>query len=360
MARQGGGDDEAWGDFEVDDGALLEHGGGAYGGDDAEEDEDGSTWGDVAEETPQSDHLAEDKKRKKREKLNELKLRKKQKLTSAAYGDEVEEDDEEGDKEAKSPEKGSISAHHLSADEQWSRFNLNQPLNASGGLTAQLSLADFLPLSDPATAGGDGGDVFLRAVSLGLGPSWKAMLNKPMEERGCPLVLVLCSGAKRAAEVINSLSQRVHCRISKLFAKHFKVTEQVETLAKHHYPIAVGTPNRVHTLLELGALCLRSTLVVLVDLKEDAKQFSTLTLDGVREDLYKLLGTWVCAERKKRPDIKVGLVADVLLPQSKAKAKTKQGGGGNGKPKHKSKFHNKKKGESRYSAKHYEAEDESC
>jgi len=174
------------------------------------------------------------------------------------------------------------------------------------------------------------------------------MLNKPMEERGCPLVLVLCSGAKRAAEVINSLSQRVHCRISKLFAKHFKVTEQVETLAKHHYPIAVGTPNRVHTLLELGALCLRSTLVVLVDLKEDAKQFSTLTLDGVREDLYKLLGTWVCAERKKRPDIKVGLVADVLLPQSKAKAKakTKQGGGGNGKPKHKSKFHNKKKGES--------------
>jgi len=348
MARQGGGDDEAWGDFEVDDGALLEHGGGAYGGDDAEEDEDGSTGGDVAEETPQSDHLAEDKKRKKREKLNELKLRKKQKLTSAAYGDEVEEDDEEGDKEAKSPEKGDISAHHLSADEQWSRFNLNQPLNASGGLTAQLCLADFLPLSDPATAYGRGGDVFLRAVSLGLGPSWRAMLNKPMEERGCPLVLVLCSGAKRAAEVINSLSQRVHCRISKLFAKHFKVTEQVETLAKHHYPIAVGTPNRVHTLLELGALCLRSTLVVLVDLKEDAKQFSTLTLDGVREDLYKLLGTWVCAERKKRPDIKVGLVADVLLPQSKAKAKakTKQGGGGNGKPKHKSKFHNKKKGES--------------
>jgi len=347
MARQGGGDDEAWGDFEVDDGALLEHGGGAYGGGGEEaEDDDGST-GDVEEETPKNDHLAEDKKRKKREKLNELKLRKKQKL-SAAEGVEVEEEEEEGDKEGKSPEKGNTSVNHLSADEQWSRFNLNQPLTASGGMTAQLDLADFLPLSDAVAVGGDGGDVFLRAVSLGLGPSWKAMLNKPMEERGCPLVLVLCSGAKRAAEVINALSQRVHCRISKLFAKHFKVTEQVETLAKHHYPIAVGTPNRVHTLLELGALCLRSTLVVLVDLKEDAKQFSTLTLDGVREDLYKLLGTWVCAERKKRSNIKVGLVADVPMPQSKTKAKTKQGAA-NGKPKHKSKFNNKKKGESLFS-----------
>lgn len=46
------------------------------------------------------------------------------------------------------------------------------------------------------------------------------------------------------------------CKIAKLFAKHFKVQEQIELLSKQYFPVAVGTPNRLSKLVELGALSL--------------------------------------------------------------------------------------------------------
>lgn len=46
------------------------------------------------------------------------------------------------------------------------------------------------------------------------------------------------------------------CKIAKLFAKHFKVQDQVDLLSKQYFPVAVGTPNRLSKLVELGALSL--------------------------------------------------------------------------------------------------------
>ena len=46
------------------------------------------------------------------------------------------------------------------------------------------------------------------------------------------------------------------CKIAKLFAKHFKVQDQIDLLSKQYFPVAVGTPNRLSKLIELGALSL--------------------------------------------------------------------------------------------------------
>ena len=51
------------------------------------------------------------------------------------------------------------------------------------------------------------------------------------------------------------------CKIAKLFAKHFKVQDQIDLLSKQYFPVAVGTPNRLSKLVELGALSLSAVKV---------------------------------------------------------------------------------------------------
>ena len=46
---------------------------------------------------------------------------------------------------------------------------------------------------------------------------------------------------------------QLKCRVAKLFAKHLKVKQQQEMLATFS-PVAVGTPNRLAKLMDLGAL----------------------------------------------------------------------------------------------------------
>jgi hypothetical protein len=104
---------------------------------------------------------------------------------------------------------------------------------------------------------------------------------------GNPLVVIVCSGARAAASVINGISKDMKCKIGKLFAKHFKIKDQVEAL-KYAFPIVVGTPNRLSKLISLGSLSLRSTKLVVVDVSKDAKDFSILTMPEVSEDFYTL------------------------------------------------------------------------
>ena len=294
------GDDEHYSAFDVGEEQLLIGGGGAH---EEEEREDEETLGGSRDDQSDSeggdeeeeDTKAADKLIKKRKKLEDLKVKKRLKVESLKQ-------------EQKQPSQSKV--HQLSVEAQFELFNQQQPLTAAGGLVAALPLEVFY--SPPADALQKGGNPFIRAVELGLGGGSKAKLAKPSDEMGCPQVLILCAGAKRAASIINGISKKVHCKISKLFARHFKVTEQVEMLSKQHYPIAVGTPNRVEKLLELGALCLRNTQLVLVDMEADAKHFTVLSLPGVKEDFFKVMGSWVSKEIAKssaaRP--KIMLVAE--------------------------------------------------
>merc|ERR1712159_796368 len=77
-------------------------------------------------------------------------------------------------------------------------------------------------------------------------PSWKKDFKKnnkkiSAELRNSPRVIIICSSAIRAVEVMKFLSE-FRVSVAKLFAKHLKVKDQVEML-KNYHPIAVGTPN---------------------------------------------------------------------------------------------------------------------
>lgn len=75
--------------------------------------------------------------------------------------------------------------------------------------------------------------------------------------------------------------------MAKLFAKHFKVGEQQEGLSKAPVAIAVGTPNRLGKLADLGALRLDRVKYLLVDVALDAKQRCALCrLDRSFETLF--------------------------------------------------------------------------
>ena len=76
--------------------------------------------------------------------------------------------------------------------------------------------------------------------------------------------------------------------IGKLYAKHFKIHEQISAL-KDKIAVAVGTPNRLNKLIQLNALSLKHTRLVVIDTKKDSKNFTILTLKGVREDMYQFL-----------------------------------------------------------------------
>lgn len=118
------------------------------------------------------------------------------------------------------------------------------------------------------------------------------------EKFGCATVIIVCSGARRATQVISSISGKFKCRIGKLFAKHFKLQEQIDTLTKNYYPIAVGTPNRLSKLIEYGALRLSLTTLILIDMGVDSKGFTLLTIPEIKDDFADFLTGCVIAEKE--------------------------------------------------------------
>jgi hypothetical protein len=147
----------------------------------------------------------------------------------------------------------------------------------------------------------------MAAVMAGM-PSFRTALHESGEP-GAPLVVIVCSSARRAATVINTISPHAKCKVGKMFAKHFKVQDQVVAL-RAHFPIVVGTPNRLAKLVEMGAMSLVHTHIVLIDMAKDTKQFSVLSLPGVCEDLYSFMCGPVETELAH---IKVALVHDGSL-----------------------------------------------
>lgn len=163
---------------------------------------------------------------------------------------------------------------------------------------------------------------FVRALSVML-PNYRKLLtaadstDSPAEENGSPLILIICSSAQRATEIIRDISAKIiKCRIVKLFAKHIKLAEQIETLSKEYHPVAVGTPHRVHDLIHLGALSLSRLQLCLIDHTADSKNFTVLTLPDVRTDLTRLLCENIYPLRNK---VRVALIQDTVVEHRKGK-----------------------------------------
>jgi len=139
---------------------------------------------------------------------------------------------------------------------------------------------------------------YVRALAVGL-PSYKKLLQSPDESgrRGSPTVLIICASAVRATQIIRSISSKIiKCKIAKLFAKHIKISEQVDLLAASAYPLAIGTPNRLLKLIQIGSLELQKTLIVLVDFTQDVKGSTILTMKDVNNDFYSLLDEHISKE----------------------------------------------------------------
>jgi len=81
------------------------------------------------------------------------------------------------------------------------------------------------------------------------------LLHAP-EQRGSPHTLVVPSAGLRAADLTRALSKfsTKHSAVAKLFAKHIKLKEAVETVTKTRMGIGVGTPQRLIDLLDDGKM----------------------------------------------------------------------------------------------------------
>lgn len=127
-------------------------------------------------------------------------------------------------------------------------------------------------------------------------PDWDKK-SRSMKKQS-PLILVVCPSAIRSADVCRILrpskQKNSDIRVGKLFAKHIKMDEQVSMLERINPNIVVGTPNRLLKLCECGALDLQSSsMLILIDMHQDAKKFTLLTLSQVAADFFKWMDIWL-------------------------------------------------------------------
>ncbi|EKG11589.1 hypothetical protein MPH_11082 [Macrophomina phaseolina MS6] len=82
----------------------------------------------------------------------------------------------------------------------------------------------------------------------------KRDLRKTSEENGQPHTLVIAMAGLRAADMVRSLRkfEDKNNKVTKLFAKHIKLQEAIETCKKIKMNIGVGTPKRIIDLLDNG------------------------------------------------------------------------------------------------------------
>lgn len=167
-----------------------------------------------------------------------------------------------------------------------------EPVGPYDSLSTQLSSNSFissLPKTEEFT------QLHLRAFSSVFSSLRKALRLENLKEAGSPKAIVVCSSATRASEVIKDISKVLKVKVAKLYAKHFKVQEQVEML-QEKIVIGVGTPNRLNKLIEVGALSLAETDIFVIDSHKDSKNFTVLTLPEIKNDLYNLLREHVVTE----------------------------------------------------------------
>nr|XP_020465156.1 protein CMSS1 isoform X2 [Monopterus albus] len=138
-------------------------------------------------------------------------------------------------------------------------------------------------------------------------PKW-AKIQKQHTEKSSVVLLIICSSALRAIELIKQLTTfKGEAKAVKLFAKHIKIEEQVKLLQKGVTHIGVGTPGRIHALLEKEGLNLQALRYLVLDWNwRDQKLRRMVDIPEVKLDLMKLLEIGIlkgCRENK----IKIGL-----------------------------------------------------
>merc|ERR1712146_346310 len=116
-----------------------------------------------------------------------------------------------------------------------------------------------------------------------------------------PRVLVLTLSANRATSIIRCLKAKLkisNLRIAKLFSRHMKQAQQ-DSFLKEGCSLAVGTPSRVHKLIDSGSLDIKSISLICIDMKKDAKKLQIFTLKDMEQDMLKLFHSHIYPSMSK-------------------------------------------------------------
>ncbi|KUI62614.1 Protein cms1 [Cytospora mali] len=119
-------------------------------------------------------------------------------------------------------------------------------------------------------------------------------------KNGAPHTIIVTGGGLRAADLVRASRkfQKKGNVVSKLFAKHFKVEEQVKFLAKCKTGIAIGTPARLMDLLDNGALSIEYLKRIVIDASYiDQKKRGLLDMKDTMMPLAKWLSRTEFKER---------------------------------------------------------------
>ncbi|XP_055975452.1 protein CMSS1 [Sorex fumeus] len=138
-------------------------------------------------------------------------------------------------------------------------------------------------------------------------PKW-VKLRKNHSEKKSVVMLVICSSAVRALELIRSMTAfRGDSKIIKLFAKHIKVQEQVKLLEKRIMHVGVGTPGRIKELVKQGGLNLNPLKFLVFDWNwRDQKLRRMMDIPEIKKEVFELLEMGVLSLCKSE-SLKLGL-----------------------------------------------------
>ncbi|KAJ3253744.1 cms1 ribosomal small subunit [Boothiomyces macroporosus] len=102
-------------------------------------------------------------------------------------------------------------------------------------------------------------------------------------------VLIISSSALRCLEIFKQVREKA--KTIKLFARHLKINDQIESLKKEPFLVGVGTPGRIRKIIEQDKDAIRVNRVeyVIVDNWVDSKNFNILDNNETREDTLHLV-----------------------------------------------------------------------
>ncbi|XP_046514560.1 protein CMSS1 isoform X1 [Equus quagga] len=138
-------------------------------------------------------------------------------------------------------------------------------------------------------------------------PKW-VKLRKNHGEKKSVVMLIICSSAIRALELIRSMTAfRGDSKVMKLFAKHIKVQEQVKMLEKRVVHLGVGTPGRIKELIKQGGLNLNPLKFLVFDWNwRDQKLRRMMDIPEIRKEVFELVEMGVLSLCKSG-SLKLGL-----------------------------------------------------
>ncbi|KAK2758056.1 hypothetical protein FQN54_004462 [Arachnomyces sp. PD_36] len=142
-------------------------------------------------------------------------------------------------------------------------------------------------------------------------PSKGSPLSKAADENGSPHTLVVTLAGLRAADLTRALRtfQNQNSAVGKLFAKHIKLKEAKEYVAKTRMGMGVGTPARISDLINADVLKLEHLKRIVIDASYiDQKKRGIFDMKEVFIPLLQLLTRADLRDRYTSKDEKVHIL----------------------------------------------------